>query len=101
MSATYSPPDVKIDAATGSRLLAMVAPTAQSLTGTGSRQINQGLVISADQARDIESLLSEVGADRVRFLAFMGASSVAEIVQPDLQKAHDALERKRKEADAG
>ena len=99
MSATCSPQTGKIDADTGSRMLAMIAPapTDQSLTGTGSRQINQGLVISVDQARDIESLLSEVGADRARFLAFMGIASVAEITRPDLPKALDALEKKRQQ----
>ena len=82
------PPDQQIDAGTGSRLLAMIAPT------------GQGPAISDDQALDIETMISETGADRTKFLAFMGASSVAKIPQADLQKAVGALEKKRRGGDA-
>ena len=79
------PPEAKIDAATGSRLLAMIAP------------VDQGPAIGADQALDIETMISDVGADRPKFLAFMKVSAVAEIPQTKLQKAVDALEKKRQE----
>ena len=69
------PPGRRIDADTGSRLLAMIAPT------------DKGSAISADQVLDIETMISEAGADRARFLAFMGVSAVAGIPQTDLQKA--------------
>ena len=79
------PPDQLIDAGTGSRLLAMIAP------------VDQGPAISADQALDIETMISDVGADRAKFLAYMGFSSVAEIPQANLQKAIEALGKKKTE----
>ena len=82
------PPDQLIDAGTGSRLLAMIAP------------VDQGPAISAEQSLDIETMISETGADRARFLAFMGVSAVAGISQTDLQKAVDGLEKKRRGGDA-
>ena len=85
------PPDQKIDAGTGARMLAMIVPADH---GPAISE-NQGPAISADQALDIEALIHEVGADREKFLTFIKSASVAEIAKTDYKKAIDALERKR------
>lgn len=52
--------------------------------------------ISDDQAKDIEALITEVKADRARFLAYMGTTNVEAILSRDFTKAVTALESKRR-----
>lgn len=52
--------------------------------------------ITPEQAKDIESLISEVGADKKRFLAYMEAESVEAILARDHKKAVTSLESKRR-----
>lgn len=54
--------------------------------------------ITAHQAANLEALITEVGADRAKFLAFMGVASVAEIRATEHDKAVRALEQKRRAA---
>jgi hypothetical protein len=51
--------------------------------------------ITDDQAATIQSLIDEVGADREKFLRFLGASAVSEIRAYDYNRAVKALESKR------
>jgi hypothetical protein len=53
-------------------------------------------LISEDQAKDLEAMITEVGADKARFLAYMDAGSVESILARDLPKAIAALEAKRR-----
>jgi hypothetical protein len=55
-----------------------------------------GEKISDEQLADLESLLEEVGADRLKFLAFMGTDTLAGILASDYKRAVTALERKRR-----
>lgn len=52
--------------------------------------------ITEDQAKDIEALMTEVKADKARFLVFMGAGEVSSILSRDFSKAINALEAKRR-----
>jgi hypothetical protein len=52
--------------------------------------------ITQDQARDIEALISEVKADKARWLAYMGVSAVEDILATDYKKAVSSLESKRR-----
>lgn len=52
--------------------------------------------ITAEQAKDIEALISEVGADKKRFLAYMESERVDAILAKDHKKAITALESKRR-----
>lgn len=52
--------------------------------------------LTQDQAETINSLLSEVGADRNAFLKYMGYASISEILAKDYQKAVTALQSKRR-----
>lgn len=51
--------------------------------------------LTPDQAKDLEALADEVGADKKRFLEYMGAASFEAILARDLRKAITALEAKR------
>ena len=57
-------------------------------------QLNKG------QLANLESLLTEVGADRLRFLKFMAVEKVEDILQSDLRKAISMLEEKRRRKEA-
>ena len=52
--------------------------------------------ITEEQASDIECLITEVGADRAKFLAYMGAASIDRIQASQYQRAVSALESKRR-----
>lgn len=52
--------------------------------------------ISADQAKDLETLIVDAKADRARFLAYMGVNKIDEILARDYGKACTALESKRR-----
>lgn len=52
--------------------------------------------ISADQAKDLETLIIDAKADRARFLAYMGVNKIDEILSKDYGKACTALESKRR-----
>lgn len=53
-------------------------------------------VIDNARAVEIDLLITEVGADKTRFLTFMKANSVPEILASDYQKAVDMLKAKKK-----
>jgi hypothetical protein len=59
--------------------------------GQGGSQL-----ITEDQAKDLEAMITEVSADKARFLAYMDAGSVEAILARDLPKAIAALEAKRR-----
>lgn len=52
--------------------------------------------ITKDQANDLVALLTEVGADKARFLAFMDVDAVESILARDYKRAVSALEVKRR-----
>lgn len=52
--------------------------------------------ITEDQAKDLEALISEVGADRARFLKYMSVEKLEGILARDFTKAVTALQAKRK-----
>lgn len=52
--------------------------------------------VTESQAADLEALAVEVGADRVKFLAFIGVESFAAIPARDHKRALSALEAKRR-----
>lgn len=54
--------------------------------------------ITDDQVRNLESLISEVGADLTRFLVYMKAPSLDAILASDYKRAVSDLERKRRTA---
>ncbi|HSH45085.1 MAG TPA: ERF family protein [Longimicrobiales bacterium] len=51
--------------------------------------------VTADQADELDSLADEVGADKARFLRWMGVESFAHIPARDFKRAVKALEGKR------
>jgi len=51
--------------------------------------------ISPDQVKDLEALISEVKADKARFLEYMGVNAVPEIPVKSYKEAVMALEKKR------
>jgi len=53
--------------------------------------------ITAHQAEQIETAITEIGVDRDRFLAFLGVQSIAEIPARDYRRACNALESKRRQ----
>jgi len=53
-------------------------------------------LITEDQSKDLEAMITEVGADKARFLAYMDANSIEAILARDLPKAIAALEAKRR-----
>lgn len=55
-------------------------------------------VISDDAVIEIDDLIGETGANRKRFLEFMGVESVGQIRAVDYQKAVNALKRKQEKA---
>lgn len=57
--------------------------------------------ITEQQAYAIEDLIRESGADRARFLSYMGVASVGEIAARDYQKATTALRRKQTKTKGG
>lgn len=59
-----------------------------------------GDAVSDQQAADIECLISEVGADRLKFLKHCGVESVSDIKAKHFRKVVDLLEQKRKHAGA-
>jgi hypothetical protein len=52
--------------------------------------------ITAEQAATLEALITEVGADRARFLKFLQVNELADLRARDLDEAVKALEAKRK-----
>lgn len=52
--------------------------------------------ITEDQAKDLHSMLTEVRADKARFLTFMGVDAVESILARDYKRAISALEQKRR-----
>lgn len=52
--------------------------------------------LSEEQVRDLEALITEVKADRARFLSYMNAPNLEAILSRDFGKAVAALEAKRK-----
>jgi hypothetical protein len=54
--------------------------------------------IGPQQEALLEALIGEVGADKPRFLKFMGVAALAEIQAGDYPRALNALESKRKGA---
>lgn len=52
--------------------------------------------ISTEQVKDLEALITEVKADRARFLSYMNAPNLEAILSRDFGKAVAALEAKRK-----
>lgn len=52
--------------------------------------------INPERVADLEALLEEVKADRVKFLAYMNVEAVEEIAPADYSKAVKALEAKRR-----
>lgn len=53
--------------------------------------------ISDEQAKDIEAMLSDFGADsRVGFLRYMGVAGVSDIMESDLKKAIESINAKRR-----
>lgn len=54
--------------------------------------------ISPDQCVALEALVEEVGADRARFLAYMGVERMESVLADDYNRAVSALERKRSKA---
>jgi hypothetical protein len=53
-------------------------------------------LITDDQAKDIDTLLSEVKGDKASFLRFMGVNRIEDILAADYKKAINALEAKRR-----
>lgn len=51
--------------------------------------------LSDDQQANVQALMEDVGADRKRFLDYVGVASIADILATDYQKALRALEAKR------
>jgi hypothetical protein len=56
---------------------------------------NNPTPITADQVRDLEAKLTEVGMDRKRFMVFMGVGDLADILAKDWKKAMNACDVKR------
>ena len=56
--------------------------------------------ITARQARDLETLLTESGADRAKFLAFLRVDDLADLSSRDYPKARAALEQKKRQMEA-
>jgi len=54
--------------------------------------------ITESQAADLEAMLTEVKADKGKFLVFMGVGEVKDILARDMKKATNALEVKRRNA---
>lgn len=54
--------------------------------------------ITEEQARDLYTLLTEVKADKARFLAYMGVETIEDIMKCDHVKAVTALESKRRKS---
>lgn len=52
-------------------------------------------VITEEQARDMEAKITEVGADKKRFLTYMGVAATKDILAKDWTKALNAIETKR------
>lgn len=52
--------------------------------------------ITKDQALDLQAKIEEVGADKRRFLDFLGVESLEDITSKDFKKALNALESKRR-----
>lgn len=52
--------------------------------------------ITEEQAANLRALMDEVKADESKFLKFLGAASIPEILAVDYDRAVKALERKRK-----
>lgn len=52
--------------------------------------------ITADQVADLDSMIEEVGADRGRFLEWLGVEHLAKLPARDLRRATQALEQKRR-----
>jgi len=60
-----------------------------------SRHEQKPEYINDDQAIEIADLITETGADRTKFLKFIGANSIEKITQKQYKKALDALEAKK------
>ncbi len=55
--------------------------------------------IEGDFVAEIEKLLEESGADKERFLKFMGVESIGEIKQKDYHKAKSSIKAKKRDAE--
>lgn len=53
--------------------------------------------ISSDQALTLDTLLKDTGANRAKFIEWMGVASIEEILAKDYDKAVKALEAKRRQ----
>lgn len=54
--------------------------------------------ITSEQAATLEALMQEVGANRAKFLAYLGVTALDELRASDVPRAVNALEAKRKKA---
>lgn len=54
--------------------------------------------ITAHQAANLDTMITSVGADKDRFMRFMGVGALADIPASEFQRAVTALESKRKQA---
>jgi hypothetical protein len=59
-----------------------------------------GEAVSDDQLMELEELLEEVKADRVKFCKFLGVDSLASLPAKQFQRAKSALEAKRQKGGA-
>jgi len=60
-----------------------------------SRHEQKPEYINDDQATQIADLITETGADRIKFLKFVGANSIDKITQKQYKKAVEALKAKK------
>jgi len=60
-----------------------------------SRHDQKPEYINDDQATQIANLITESNSDRIKFLKYIGATSIEKITQKNYQKAVDALEAKK------
>jgi hypothetical protein len=69
--------------------------TADEDTDAARREPKSRSAITDHQLADLEALIDEVGADRPRFLRFMGVRDLADLPASDYPRAIEALEAKR------
>ena len=69
-------------------------------TGDVDRDAAPGERISEDQGLTLESLIDSSGANREKFLKFMGVANLEEMPAGDYLRAVNFLETKRKRSEA-
>jgi ERF superfamily len=57
--------------------------------------------ITDEQAFNLEDMIADSGADRTKFLAYMGVARIGDILASDFKKAHTALLAKARKKDGG